>query len=77
MWLGHVVPGSFRRQPSTAARGPQPRLGLRPAVPYSVAPSSSSPTPPRGPQSPIGACAAGDAEQSVRSETDHAQSPMA
>ena len=53
------------RVASAAARGPQPRLGLRPAVPYSVAPSSSSPTPPRGPQSPIRACAACDAGQSV------------
>ena len=60
------------RVASAAARGPQSRLGLRPAVPSSVAPSCSSPAPPHGPQSPIGACAAGDTEQSVRSETNHA-----
>jgi hypothetical protein len=37
MWLGYVVPGA-----PAAARGPHSRLGLRPAAPDGVAPSSSS-----------------------------------
>ncbi len=61
MWRGHIVPG-----------GPHSLLGLRPEVQSSVAQSSSSPAPPHGLQSPLGACTASCAEQSVRSEADHA-----
>jgi hypothetical protein len=69
MWLCHVLPGSFRRGPR---RGQQYRLCLRPVVPNSVAPCSSAQAPPHGLQSLIGACGAGDAEQSVPLETEHA-----
>ncbi len=54
---------------ASAARGPQSRFGRQLAVPSSVAPSSSSQAPPNGQLSPIGACNALGADQSVRSET--------
>ncbi len=53
MWLSRIALGSFRRGPR---RGPQSRLGLLlPTVLISVVQSSSSPAPPHGLQSPIGA----------------------